>query len=315
MGIGLESQVLGDLQIINQVKVAYQLTADLNMAGPFLHRLLHALFFLNKRIVQETRFRSGSASVSYATKELAEDLVQDKSKPVLVIGLGEIGIAVVRNLQENGFSNIRIANRTEEKAQEFLSQGMEFVSMEKAREAMASSTLTISALSGAHFQAGPEVFSQSNHLGFQYCIDLGMPRSIDPLVENNPKVILYNIDQIQTRVSEALAMRQQAVPQVEAIVAEGFAEFMEWSRDMAVSPLIQQMKSALETLRKEEMARFLKKAGDEQAAWADELTKNMVQRIMKSHIVQLKTACRRGDAENLTEALRQLFQVEAGTQV
>jgi glutamyl-tRNA reductase len=110
-------------------------------------------------------------------------------------------------------------------------------------------------------------------------------------------------------------MRQQAVPQVEAIVAEGFAEFMEWSRDMAVSPLIQQMKSALETLRKEEMARFLKKAGDEQAAWADELTKNMVQRIMKSHIVQLKTACRRGDAENLTEALRQLFQVEAGTQV
>jgi glutamyl-tRNA reductase len=97
---------------------------------------------------------------------------------------------------------------------------------------------------------------------------------------------------------------------VEQIVAEGKEEFMDWSKEMLVSPVIHQMKSSLEQIRKEEMSRFLKKAGEEQAEWAEELTKNLMQRIMKSHVVQLKAACKRGDAEELVEVLQQLFIVE-----
>jgi glutamyl-tRNA reductase len=137
-----------------------------------------------------------------------------------------------------------------------------------------------------------------------------MPRSIDPAIETNPKAILYNIDQIQSKVSDALTIRKAAVPQVEQIVAEGKEEFMDWSKEMLVSPVIHQMKSSLEQIRKEEMSRFLKKAGEEQAEWAEELTKNLMQRIMKSHVVQLKAACKRGDAEDLVEVLQQLFIVE-----
>ena len=85
---------------------------------------------------------------------------------------------------------------------------------------------------------------------------------------------------------------------------------MEWTRDMQVSPLIQQMKQALESIRQEEMARYLKKADAEQIAWADEFSKNMVQRILKNHVVQLKAACRRGDAGSMMESLRALFQTE-----
>ena len=108
-------------------------------------------------------------------------------------------------------------------------------------------------------------------------------------------------------------MRKASIPVVEEIVSQGAAEFFDWSREMQFSPLIQQMKTSLEQIRQEEMGRFLKKAGEEQAVWAEELTKNMMQRIMKTHVVQLKAACKRGDADSLAEIIQQLFQVEENT--
>ena len=87
---GLQSKVVGDLQIPNQIKKAYQLAADLNLAGPYLHRLMHTIFYSNKRVAQETSFRDGAASVSYATVALAEELSQAILQPkVLILGLGE----------------------------------------------------------------------------------------------------------------------------------------------------------------------------------------------------------------------------------
>ena len=113
VSIGLESQVVGDLQIINQAKRAYQLSADLGLAGPYLHRLMHTIFFTNKRVVQETFFRDGAASVSYVTVEMLEEVCRDFIDPsILVVGLGEIGADVVRNLQSAGIPNIKITNRT-----------------------------------------------------------------------------------------------------------------------------------------------------------------------------------------------------------
>src|SRR5690606_4833645 len=117
VAIGLDAQVIGDLQISGQVKNAYQWSADENMAGPFLHRLMHTIFFANKRVVQETAFRDGAASISYAAKELAEDLTTGLRDPkILVVGVGEIGQDVCLNLADAGLRNVTILNRTREKA-------------------------------------------------------------------------------------------------------------------------------------------------------------------------------------------------------
>ncbi|MEL6562125.1 MAG: glutamyl-tRNA reductase, partial [Bacteroidota bacterium] len=117
VSLGLEAQVVGDIQISNQVKNAYQWSADEEMAGPFLHRLMHAIFFSNKKVVQETAFRDGAASVSYAAvsyiNELSSTLVSPK---ILVLGLGEIGEDVVRNLGSHGRGEVYLCNRTSEKA-------------------------------------------------------------------------------------------------------------------------------------------------------------------------------------------------------
>src|SRR5688572_381807 len=119
VAMGLEAQVVGDMQISNQVKMAYQWAADCNTAGPFLHRLMHAIFFTNKRVVQETSFRDGAASTSYATVELIESLTADFDNPkILVVGLGEIGADVCRNLAATPFAkDVTITNRTFAKAE------------------------------------------------------------------------------------------------------------------------------------------------------------------------------------------------------
>jgi glutamyl-tRNA reductase len=219
----------------------------------------------------------------------------------------------LKNLQENGFTNLVICNRSAEKAQPYLNEHTRFAPFSEVEACVRESALVISALSGQVLQIGSEWLKDTQIIGYQYFIDLGMPRSILPEIESLPHAILYNIDQIQSKVNEALQMRRDAIPAVEAIVEGGLEEFLDWSRDLAVSPVIQQMRNSLEVLRKEEMARFTRKLGEEQTAWAEELTKNLMQRIMKTHVVQLKAACRRGDAENLVEVLQQLFQVEENT--
>lgn len=310
VGIGLESQVLGDLQIISQVKQAYQACADVEMAGPLLHRLLHSLFFANKKVVQETNFRSGAASISYAVKELVEELVSDKSTPVLLLGMGEIGSATLKNLAESGFSNLSICNRSIEKVTQFASDfPAHYVPFEHWSAALQNSTVVISALSGNVLNIGFKDIKPMSK--FQYFIDLGLPRSIQPEIEQHPGVILYNLDQIQSKVSEALQIRQNSIPLVELIINEALAEFQEWTNEIQVSPVIHQLKNSLEQIRQEEMARFVKKAGEEQQIWADELTRNMMQRIMKTHVVQLKAACKRGDADQLVEVLNQIFNLES----
>jgi glutamyl-tRNA reductase len=115
VSMGLEAQVVGDIQILNQVKRAYQTAADLELAGPFLHRLMHTIFFTNKRAVQETAFRDGAASLSYATIELIESLTQNIFQPrILLIGVGEIGEDVARNMVHLPTAQIKISNQGRE---------------------------------------------------------------------------------------------------------------------------------------------------------------------------------------------------------
>ena len=313
VGVGLESQVLGDLQIINQVKNAYQWCADINMAGAYLHRLLHSIFFANKRVVQETNFRSGSASVSYATKELASDLVVDKNLPITIYGLGEIGLPVLKNLLDEGYSNITVCNRSAAKVEPFMqTHGVRFLPFEQWTSGL-SATLIISALSGSVLKIEPQHIQNCKVLGFRYLIDLGLPRSIQPSVGEEDGVVLYNLDQIQSKVSAALEIRRKSIPQVEIIVEEASHEFEEWTREMSVSPVIHLMKNSLEQIRQEEMARFLKKANQEQVTWAEDLTKNLMQRIMKTHVVALKAACKRDEADKLVDVLHQLFNIQEQT--
>lgn len=313
VAIGLDAQVIGDLQISGQVKNAYQWSADENMAGPFLHRLMHTIFFVNKRVVQETSFRDGAASISYAAKELAEDLTASIRAPkALVVGTGEIGQDVCLNLQNSNFEKVTILNRTVDKAEKLAQKcGFTFGGIDQLDQEIQNADVIISSVSGSEPLITRErIRNNITILSHKFFIDLSMPRSIEPAVDEIPGAIVYNLDDIQEKTNEAVERRKAAIPLVQSIIRETIAEFEDWSKEMIVSPTIQKLKNTLEQIRKEELARFLKNAKPEEAEKLEEMSRSMMQKILKYPVLQLKAACKRGDAESITEMLNELFNLE-----
>ncbi|GAB4029338.1 glutamyl-tRNA reductase [Spirosoma gilvum] len=311
--VGLHSQVVGDMQIPNQVKQSYQWSADLEMAGPFLHRLMHTIFFTNKRVAQETPFRDGAASSSYAAVELIDELVGEHSQPnILVIGLGEIGTDVCKNLEaRGGNTNITLCNRTKAKAEALAAQcGFRVADFENLTDEIRRADVIISSVMRDEPLITPELLKNVEVLTFKYFIDLSVPRSVDATVEQIPGVLVYNIDHIRNRADEALQQRLAAIPQVEAIIAQAVAEFGDWSKEMVVSPTINKLKNALEQIRRDEIARYLKHLTPDESEKVDKITKGIMQKIIKLPVLQLKAACKRGEAETLIDVLNDLFDLE-----
>ena len=312
VSMGLESQVIGDIQISNQVKNAYQWTADMEMAGPFLHRLMHSIFYTNKKVVQETSYRDGAASTSYAAVELVEDLVANIINPrILIVGLGEIGADVCRNFSNTNIDNIKIANRTHEKAVELANEcGYQTIDFDSLKDHCQDADVIISSLSMGKPFFDLQKMKDLEILSHKFFIDLSVPRSVDKAIEQVPGVLVYNIDDLQAKASKAVEKRIKAIPQVEHIINEAIGEFNEWSKEMEVSPVINKLKNTLEEIRQNELARYVKKLDEEKMKLVEEVTKNLMQKVIKLPVLELKAACKRGEAETLVDVLNHLFDLE-----
>jgi len=313
--MGLEAQVVGDIQISNQVKRAYQASADLDMAGPFLHRLMHTVFFTNKRIVQETAFRDGAASLSYATIELIESLTSNTYQPrILLIGVGEIGQDVAKNMVHLPEAKVKITNRTKAKAEEIaLPLGYEVIPFDECYAAMEEADVIVCSIQRSEPFITKELVQKFGIQSYKLLVDLSVPRSIETTVEDVPGVVLFNVDNIRSKASATLEKRLAAVPKVEEIINESIEEFYNWKKEMMVSPTINKLKQSLEQIRQEEMSRFLKNADEVEFAVIDKITKSMMQKILKVPVVQLRAACQRDQAEEMIEILSDLFDLDKVT--
>jgi glutamyl-tRNA reductase len=309
VSLGLESKVLGDIQIINQVKRAYQWSSDEGMAGPFLHRLLHTIFFANKRVVQETSFRDGTgsmASVAVSLIETMADLV--KNPKILLIGTGEIGQNVLENL-EGAYADITLINRNKERARVLAeANGYRIGDYDKLFAEANDADVIISAVASDSPIISKEHLT--NTLTQKLFIDLSVPRSISENVEMIPGVMLYNVDQITEKTSSVLKIREEAIASVERLVDESLNEFLNWSQEMMVSPTIKLLKEKLEQIRQEELARYVNKIPKHEFDQMDSMTKKMLQKVIKLPILELKAACKRGDVDNLVDALHDIFNLE-----
>jgi glutamyl-tRNA reductase len=316
VAIGLDSQVVGDMQITNQVKRAYQASADNEMAGPFLHRLLHTIFFTNKRVVQETPFRDGAASVSYSASELVYDLASEIIKPrVLIIGLGEIGADTCKNIgdsdQLDKLFKVTVINRTQKKAEEMARKfGFATRPYNEVYEAIQESDIVISAVSLQEPLITSDLFAYHDKFAHKYLVDLAVPRSIAADVDDIPGILVYNIDDIRNKADEAMRKRINAIPHVKEIIEEALGDVENWVQEMEVSPTIHRLKNALEQIRQEEIARYLKNLDEKEAEHVEKITKGIMQKIIKLPVLQLKAACKRGEAETLIDVLNDLFDLE-----
>ena len=310
VALGLEAKVLGDIQISNQVKKAYQCSADQHLSGPFFHRLMHTIFYANKRVVQETSFRDGAASVSYACVGLVQQFIQNFSDPkILVLGLGEIGRDVADSMEEMSAS-ITLSNRNALTTQTLAKQyGYEVLPFEETLKTIAKFDVIISSVQV------PKPIIMKDHIHEQLLsqklfVDLAMPRSMDSELDTIDGIILYNVDQIEEQTSGIIERRRAAITEVELILDETIGELKNWSLEMEVSPTIKKLKKALEEIRKEEIARYVGKITEVEQDLIDKVTKRIVQKVIKLPVLQLKAACKRGEAETLVELLNDLFNLE-----
>jgi glutamyl-tRNA reductase len=312
VSMGLHSTVIGDLQISNQVKQAYSRSARLKLAGPVIHRLLHTIFHCNKRVQQETAYRDGAASVSYAAADLAKSLVSFHQSPsILVVGAGEMGADVARNLAAGNFSRMALMNRTGAKAEALAEEiGAETVDFSRLREVLREFDMVVTAVHGDNPVILKSDLQPQEGLKQKFLIDLSVPRGIARDVDQVRGVILYDIDEIRERTEETVARRREEAPRVRAIIEEEMAGFANWSAELSISPTINRLKEALETIRQEELTRYLKHADEMQSKLVDQVTKSMMNKIIKLPVLQLKAACKRGEQETLIDLLNDLFDLE-----
>jgi glutamyl-tRNA reductase len=311
VSLGLDSQVLGDIQISNQIKKAYQASADQEMAGPFLHRLMHTIFYANKRVVQETGLQEGNASIASVAADYIKRFAENVSEPrIAVVGLGEIGQNVLENLGEVK-ANICLLNRTKAKAVKLATSDNISVKNYSDKEAVFKECdIIVSAVSGEK-----ELMSLANFEGEDFLhkliIDLSVPRSIPEEIGKIAGLTYYNVDQMLEKTEKVKKRRAKFIPDARQIIKESIGSFNDWKEEMEVSPTIQKLKETLDKIRKQELARHSGKVSVDEMELLELVTKNMIQKVIKLPVLQLKAACKRGESENLIGVLNDLFNLEA----
>ena len=188
--------------------------------------------------------------------------------------------------------------------------GFEVIAFESCLTAIEEADVVVCSVRMPEPLLTKQLIKAINIPSYKVLIDLSVPRSIETSVEELPGVVLYNVDNIQSKATAALQNRLESIPSVEAILEESIEEFGAWQKEMIVSPTIQKLKQALEQIRQEEMSRYLKNADEKEYLLIDKVTKSMMQKILKVPVVQLRAACQRDEAAEMIELITDLFDLE-----
>ncbi len=308
VSVGMESQVLGDLEIYGQVKKAYQTSVDLGMSGPFINRLLHQVFSCHKAIKQHTEFKNGATSISYnAIKVLSEKEHVGLNASILVIGTGQMGSAICKNLVQKGYDQVSITNRTELSAYELSEElPISFIPYFKHRKQLKTFDVVICAIACETPQYFPSDFNQS---GKTILIDVSAPRSIDEGASTLGGH-LYNIDDLGGMVDEVIIRRKEEIPKVEVEIDRSVSDYLQWVQDSAFSDQLKKFKATLTEIQHQSMAAMMKKMNESERKVVEEVTCRMINKIIKLPVLHMKSMCKRNEIDELSESLNELFNIE-----
>jgi glutamyl-tRNA reductase len=245
---GLDSQILGDYEIIGQMKQSVGLAREHGMIGQFIDRLFNTTLQSSRAIRSETRLSSGTVSVAYAAVQfIAEQLQGFNNKKILIIGSGKIGQSTCRNLVEKaGKEQITIINRTEEKARPFAAElGINMKSYADLKEHIRESDIIIVATNAAQPVVKQEDLLPSDQ---KILIDLSIPNNIEAAVKEYPGIILANVDDLSRINDQTLLRRQAEVPKAKALITCYIHEFAEWYMMRQHVPVLRAVKEKLTEL-------------------------------------------------------------------
>ncbi|WP_299716331.1 glutamyl-tRNA reductase [uncultured Tenacibaculum sp.] len=289
MGTGLESQILGDYEIVGQLKMAVKQAKEVGTINAYIERLINLVLQSSKRVKNETKLSSGTTSVSYAAVQyLIKNLPDYNSKNILVYGLGKMGKHTCKNLaQYTQNKQVTLVNRTEEKVDEFI-KDYDFIKKAKL-ENLTSEIENTDVLIVSTGASTATITKENITLGKDLLVlDLSVPANVSEEVKQLDNVTLINVDELSKVTDETLAVRKQEVPVAEAIISEHKQEFNEWLNHRRFTPAINALKQSLEAIQQDEINFHKKKISNFDIDQAEAITSRFIQKITTQFVKHLK---------------------------
>ncbi|HEX7847718.1 MAG TPA: glutamyl-tRNA reductase [Chitinophagaceae bacterium] len=288
VGSGLDSQILGDYEIVGQIKQAAKLAKKYDRIGAFTERLVNCMLQSSKSIKNQTELSGGTVSVSFAAVQYIKESVKAiRNKKIVLVGTGKIGRNTCKNMVDYlGTKNITLINRTEEKATALANElGLHSAPLETLEEEIADAAVILVATNADE----PAITcSQLNPASPVLIIDLSIPHNVEPAVAKLEHVTLINVDELSKLKDETLAKRQAEVPKAKAIIAEQMVDFMDWHKMRKHVPVLKAVKSKLKEIHTSPL--FIPLYETQPGADADE----KIQRVINGMATKMKAQNQQG---------------------
>jgi len=310
---GLESQALGEHEILGQIKKDYAKAQEAKCIGPVTDELIRRAISVGKKVRQETAIGQYPVSLASVSYDVLKDIHHDfKDKSVLVIGTGEMANLMLKIISKKPFANLYIASKSFHRAQsmEHLYNG-KAVSFEDISELLPKVDIVIGAThSDAYVIKKEDLASLSKNITL---VDIGLPRNFDPEIKILKNAKLFDLDDLKSLTERGIQRRHEEIPKAMDIIADGIEEFSYWLNTRQVSPLITSYYDKLETIREEELKWALPKLGNldaNQQKIIENLISRVTRRVSGKPIEKLREFSQEPHAEqNPIDTFKELFDL------
>lgn len=316
---GLESQILGETEILGQVTGAFMQATGAGTIGPLLTTLFRAAIRAGKRARAETAISRNPLSVASAAIALADRRLGTlQHRSVLIVGLGQMGQLALSALRQRAVTRIALANRDVERANRLRRSPQELVfSLENLPRAIIAADVMFTATASPGYLIDRRTVAQAMEAraGRELVIvDIALPRDVDPHAAELPGVRLFNMDDVRPSLDAAAAARRSEAPRVEAIIASEMTRLQAACNELAVRPLIAEFRSRAEEIRQYELQRSVRRLGGDvdpdTLQQMQHLSRSLVNKLLHEPTVRMRAQANNGAAERLSEALRELFALD-----
>lgn len=312
---GVDSLIVGETQILSQLKDAYSFARGANATGPVLNKLFHRCFETGKKVRQQTGISQGAVSVSFAAAELAKKIFTSlEHKTILLIGAGETSELTAMNLANNGVSNFIVANRTYEKAVQLAtSLNGTAIELQQIVTHAAEADIIISSTASQEHLLSKEDIAALMHKRKNsplFIIDLAVPRDIDPESGELYNVFLYDIDDLTAIAEQNKKHRRKEMVKAYEIIDSATAGFMEWYRSLDVTPTLISLREHFETIRRLEVNSHTRNLSPSEKAIVDRTTRSLMNKLLHNPSVEMKRAAGNGSGHLLTQSIKKLFKLQ-----
>jgi glutamyl-tRNA reductase len=318
---GLDSMLIGEAEILGQVKDAYVQAQHAKSLGKILHRLFRDALKAGKTARAQTRIGEESSSIATAAVDAAKARLGELAgKSIVIVGAGKMGRTALKRLRQEGAAHVIVANRTVARARELIVEAGfgEVMEMPGLVDALAAADLVVASTGASHFILNPERVGEAMARRPErplFIVDIAVPRDADPAVAEIPNVTLVDIDGLKSVVDEKLDGRRDAIADVEEIIEECIAGFGEWYRSRIAVPVIEMLTQKAEAIRVAEVERLYARCPDlteRERLLVTGMTTTIVSKLLHSVILKIRQKATIDHAQALSHArvLDELFELD-----